>query len=80
MNTVVMAIWLNLDRLLGLKLVGEREMGYYAVAWNLAAVAEGLMTRACDVYFSLLSRQSDPDEQIKLYAVISRKVAVLMMP
>ncbi len=80
MNTVVMAIWLNLDRLLGLKLVGEREMGYYAVAWNLAAVAEGLMTRACDVYFSLLSRQSDPDEQVKVHAVISRKVAVLMMP
>ena len=79
-NTMVMAIWLNLDRLLGLKLVGEREMGFYAVAWNLAAVAEGLMTRACDVYFSLLSRKFDPAAQEAWHQAMSRRIAIIIMP
>jgi O-antigen/teichoic acid export membrane protein len=79
-NTMVMAVWLNMDRLLGLKLVGEREMGYYAVAWNLAAVAENLMSRACDVYFSMLSRKGDHDSQRAFHHLITSRVAVRLMP
>ena len=56
LNTLVMALLLNLPQLLGLRLVEAVQLGYYMVAWNLAVVAEGLFTRACDVYFSMLSR------------------------
>ncbi len=56
LNTLIMALWMNLDRLLGLKLLSETEMGLYAVAWNLAAVSEALIYRCCDVHYSMLSR------------------------
>ena len=79
-NTLVMVLWLNLDRLLGLKLLGEAEMGYYAVAWNLAAVAEGLLSRACDVYFSMLSRRGDPEAQLAWHRAACRRVAAGLMP
>lgn len=66
LNTLMMALWMNIDRLLGLKLLSDTQMGLYAVAWNLAAVAEMIVTRVCDVHFSMLSRL--PDEE-------SRRVA-----
>jgi O-antigen/teichoic acid export membrane protein len=56
-NTLLMAAWLNADRLLGPKLLPLEEIGLYAVAWNLAAAAEAFLTRGTDVYFSLLTRQ-----------------------
>lgn len=55
-NTLVMALWMNIDRLLELKLLPEKQMRLYAVGWNLAAVAEMIMIRASDVHFSMLSR------------------------
>ncbi|MDX2036739.1 MAG: oligosaccharide flippase family protein [Isosphaeraceae bacterium] len=80
LNTMVMAVWLNLDRLLGLRLVGDHEMGLYTVAWNLAAVVEGLMTRGCDVYFSMLSRFHDVDSRRRRHESISNKVIFVGMP
>ena len=55
-NTLAMALWLNLDRLLGLKLLPAAEVGLYMIAFNLAAAAEALVVRGCDVYFSSLAR------------------------
>ena len=55
-------------------------MGLYAVAWNLAAVAEGLVTRACDVYFSMLTRRAGPDSQAAWHREVCRRVANWGMP
>ena len=57
LNTLAMSLVLNLDRLLGGGWIGDREMGLYVVAWSLAASAEGLVVRACDVYYSMLARK-----------------------
>lgn len=79
-NTLVMALWLNLDRLLGLKLISDSAMGLYAVAWNLAAMAEGLLTRACDVYFSTLTRNESQSERDLAHRSLVGKYTLLGMP
>lgn len=79
-NTLIMAIWLNLDRLLGLRILSPAEMGLYAVAFNLAAVLEGLSTRVCDVYFSLLARESGAENQSKWHNNVSSLIANFAMP
>lgn len=57
LNTIFMALWLNSDRILGSKLMPLNHMGLYIVAWNLASVVEGFLTRGTDVYFAILMRQ-----------------------
>jgi O-antigen/teichoic acid export membrane protein len=57
-NTALMALWLNCDRLLAPAFVQLPELGYYVIAWNLASAAESLVTRCLDVYFGFLSRQN----------------------
>jgi len=56
MNTLVMAVWLNLDRLIGPRFLPLDAVGCYIVAWNLAMAAEAVVTRKIDVYFALMSR------------------------
>ena len=79
-NTLVMALWLNLDRLIGLKLVSDVAMGLYAVAWNLAAMAEGLLTRACDVYYSILARATDEEARESSHDALLARLAMFGMP
>lgn len=79
-NTLVMALWLNLDRLLGLKLVSPSEMGLYAIAFNLSAVLENLVTRACDVYFSMLAREQQGDAQTRWHEQVCQRAAGWGMP
>lgn len=79
-NTLVMALWLNVDRLLGLRFVSAQELGLYMVAWNLAAVAEALITRVCDVHFSLLCRFPEGDERAAWHAKICSRAAGWGMP
>lgn len=79
-NTLVMAAWLNLDRLLGLRLLEPAQMGLYAIAFNLSAVLESLITRICDVYFSLLVREEDPKTQRAWHDKIIGRVAAWGMP
>ena len=79
-NTLVMALWLNLDRLLGLKLISATDLGLYTVAWNLAAVAEGIITRACDVHFSMLSRIEGEQQQLDAHQLIANRVSRWLMP
>ena len=79
-NTLVMALWLNLDRLLGLKLISAADLGLYTIAWNLSAVAEGIVTRACDVHFSMLSRLEGEEEQMKSHEEVAAKVTTWLMP
>ena len=56
LNTLVMAAWLKLDSVLGLKLIGPDAFGLYVVALGLAGAAEAMVVRVCDVYFSAMSR------------------------
>jgi|GEM_PF-2357782 len=79
-NTLVMALWLNMDRLIGLRFVSLPEMGLYAVAWNLASVLEALVTRACDVYFAMLARRGDSATQAAWHEAIDRRVTRLILP
>ncbi len=80
LNTLVMALWMNMDRLLGLRFISVTEMGCYAVAWNLATVAEVLMARGCDVYFSVLARRGDPTAQAEWHRVTCRRITLFLMP
>ena len=79
-NTFLMALLLNSDRLLGLSLITVEQMGLYAVAWNLAAVLDVLLSRACDVYYSSLSRLVDPALREALHERTCRRVASFAMP
>ena len=63
LNTLAMAVVLNSDRLLGLRLISVEQMGLYTVAWNLAGALDSLLSRACDVYYSLLARTPESSRQ-----------------
>ncbi len=78
-NTLVMALWLNMDRLFGLRYLPLAAMGVYAVAWNLASVLETLVTRACDVYFSMLARRGD-SHQHDWHRTICRRAVIVGAP
>jgi O-antigen/teichoic acid export membrane protein len=80
LNTFLMALLMNSDRLLGLKLVSLEQMSLYAVAWNLAAVLDSLLARACDVYFSTLSRIIDPIRRAALHNRVCLRVSAIAMP
>lgn len=79
-NTLIMALWMNLDRLLGLKLLSDTEMGLYAVAWNLAAVSEALIYRCCDVHYSMLSRLADDASREDAHRKLMSKLARWIVP
>jgi O-antigen/teichoic acid export membrane protein len=66
--------------LLGLRLLSLEEMGLYAVAWNLAAVLDGLLNRACDVYYSMLSRTADPVRRADWHETVCAQLALAGMP
>ncbi len=75
LNTMVMGIWMNLDRLVGLRLITTADMGVYSVALNVAGTLDTLVQRAADVHFSMLSRIPDPALQLKSHLKVSRYVA-----
>ena len=55
-------------------------MGLYAVAWNLAAVIDTLVTRRCDVYFSMLSRRGDHDSQAAWHKKTCARITRFALP
>lgn len=79
-NTLLMALWLNSERLLGLRLVDVEQMGLYAVALNLAGVLDALIGRACEVYFSVLARTDDPIQCGLQHDRLCLRLALLLMP
>jgi O-antigen/teichoic acid export membrane protein len=80
LNTMVMALWLNLDRLLGLRFLGEVRMGYYVVALNLTTMVEVLLARGCDVYFATLARCEDLDARNRWHRKACRRLSCWGMP
>lgn len=80
LNTMLMAFWMNMDRLLGLRLLSEHDMGLYAVAWNLAMVVEMVLNRACDVHFSMLSRLGSDEEKRAAHDQLMSKLTVWVVP
>jgi O-antigen/teichoic acid export membrane protein len=78
-NTLVMAVWLNLDRLLGPRLMPLEPLGWYVLAWSLAGAAEAVVTRGTDVYFTLLTRRS-PEERTAWHDATADRVMRLAGP
>ena len=79
-NTLLMAVWLNLDRLIGLRFVDAALMGLYAIAWNLSSIVEALITRWTQVHFAMLSREEDLEERERWHELIYNRVARLLIP
>lgn len=80
LNTMLMAFWMNLDRLLGLRLLSEHDMGLYAVAWNLAMVVEMVLNRGCDVHFSMLSRLTSDEDKRVAHDQLMSKLSIWIIP
>ena len=79
-NTLIMAVWLNLDRLLGLRFLTPTEMGIYAIAFNLSSVLEGLTSRICGVYFSVLAREEGAEKQRDWHQRVCKRTSDSAMP
>lgn len=79
-NTLVMALWMNLDRLLGLRYVSLEQMGCYSVALNLATIIDSFAGRASDVYFSMLSQRVEPEERARWHRKFGTLTAAFVMP
>lgn len=75
-NTIAMAMSQNLDRLAGPRVVSLEELGLYAVAANLAAVAEGLLVRFCDVHFAGLARLHEAHARDMAHARLRQRLAL----
>lgn len=80
LNTLVMAFWMGLDRLVGPWAISFEAMGFYIVAMNLAMVAEGLLTRATDVYFSSILQSPDRGERERRHDACVAKLTSRLMP
>jgi O-antigen/teichoic acid export membrane protein len=79
-NTLLMALWMNIDRLLGLRLVSSHDMGIYTVAWNLAAVADSLISRFCEVHFASLSRLTDERQRQVAHERLMNLISLWIIP
>lgn len=71
-NTLIMALWLNLDRLLGVRLIELQYLGCYFIALNLANIAEAILSRGCDVHFALLVRLDEKDRESHQLRILDR--------
>lgn len=80
LNTLVFALWVNFERVFGLRLVGEAPMGLYIVAITLASVVEMLIHRVCDVYFGVLTREPDAAIRFQWHRRVCHYVARYGMP
>jgi O-antigen/teichoic acid export membrane protein len=75
-NTMATGLWMHLDRLTGLRLVGPRPMGFYVIAINLVAALTLVIRRGCDVYFTVLSRHTDLESRTALHRKVSLRAAL----
>ena len=80
LNTLVFALWVNFERIFGLRLIGDVAMGHYVLAITLAAVIEMLIARVCDVYFGVLTREPDDENRQRWHRKMCRNVARFGMP
>lgn len=79
-NTLVFGVWVYFDRLIGPKLLRADEMGLYITAWGLAEALDNLIGRGCDVFYAMLSRQTDGDARRAFFETTARRVAFYLGP
>lgn len=79
-NTLLMAAYMNVDRLFGLRLVDKREMGYYVVAVGLSNNVDGVFGRVADVFYTMLARQADPGVRRRWGSGVTMALAKYLMP
>lgn len=80
LNTLLMGLWLNLDRLTGLRMVTAAQLGYYTVAWNMVMIAERLVNRVGSVYYSMLAKTEDLAARRRWHEAMARRLTHWMMP
>ncbi len=79
-NTLAMALWLNIDRMLGLRMLSPTVMGYYGIAWSLSSMIDILLQRGCaDVYYTMLLRKPET-ERLAWHNRMSKRIAFGLMP
>ena len=79
-NTLLMAAYMNVDRLFGLRVVDKREMGYYVVAVGLSNNVDGVFGRVADVFYTMLARQADPSTRNLWNRQVTMALAKYLMP
>ncbi|MFT5525231.1 MAG: O-antigen/teichoic acid export membrane protein [Pirellulaceae bacterium] len=79
-NTLMMALWLNSGRLMGLKLMTAAELGVFAIAWRLSLTCDGLIRRACEVQFSMLSNEDGDEKRLKAHQAVCERVTRWLYP
>lgn len=79
-NTMAMALWLNIDRMLGLRMLSPAVMGYYSIAWSLSSMLDILCQRGCnDVYYTMILKKPE-HERLAWHDRMSKRVAFGLMP
>lgn len=79
-NTLVYGAWIYFDRLAGPKLLPPEQMGLYILAWSLSEALDVLIWRACEVFFSMLSRIPEGKERDDFFRRSARRLAIYMLP
>lgn len=79
-NTMLMSLWMNLDRVLGLRLIGAQQMGFYTAAWTMAVLAERFVNRVSSVYYAMLVKHDDPAQRRRWHTANSRRLTSWLMP
>jgi O-antigen/teichoic acid export membrane protein len=79
-NTLAFGAWNYFDRLVGPTLLSKKDIGLYVLAWSLAEAMEVLVTRGCDVFFSMLCRVEIGPPRSEFFWRTSRRVAIYLFP
>jgi O-antigen/teichoic acid export membrane protein len=79
-NTLAMALWMNVDRVLGLRLLPPRAMGFYSIAWNLCSILNLLFSRLCGVYYAMLLKKPEGEARLDWHNIMSRRLGAWIMP
>jgi O-antigen/teichoic acid export membrane protein len=79
-NTLVMALWMHSDRVMALNFITKEQLGLYINAWALTEIVDRLMSRITDVYYSMLTRNTDEASRTAMQRKVSEKIGLFLMP
>jgi len=80
LNTLAYGAWVYFDRIAGPKVLDEREIGLYIMAWSLAEAMDVLISRGSEVFYSMLSRQPEGPARAAFFRRTARRIALYLLP
>ena len=80
LNTLAYGAWVYFDRIAGPKLLDERAIGLYIMAWSLAEAMDVLISRGSEVFYSMLSRQPEGPARAAFFRRTARRIALYLLP